>query len=163
MQSVSSGIWTRVAVSISYDDNHYTTGTFIKKRTVVLGPAVLMTSHWWWAEEPAYKCMRIAYINLGQSIVRELGSELSLEWLLMNQGYVSYTDKNLLFYSYHTSLFGVEKVRKVINSRYDVIIWTFQALLVMQQERKKFHYFLRHRSQLISYSFGCYKVVKTFV
>ena len=24
MQSVSSSIWTRVAVSISYDDNHYT-------------------------------------------------------------------------------------------------------------------------------------------
>ena len=28
MLSVSSRIWTRVAVSISYDDNHYTTGTF---------------------------------------------------------------------------------------------------------------------------------------
>ena len=28
MQSVSSRIWTRVTVSISYDDNHYTTGTF---------------------------------------------------------------------------------------------------------------------------------------
>ena len=27
MQSVSSRILTRVAVSISYDDNHYTTGT----------------------------------------------------------------------------------------------------------------------------------------
>ena len=27
MQSVSSRIWIRVAVSISYDDNHYTTGT----------------------------------------------------------------------------------------------------------------------------------------
>ena len=27
MQSVSSRIWTRVAVSISYVDNHYTTGT----------------------------------------------------------------------------------------------------------------------------------------
>ena len=27
MQSVSCRIWTRVAVSISYDDNHYTTGT----------------------------------------------------------------------------------------------------------------------------------------
>ena len=27
MQSVLSRIWTRVAVSISYDDNHYTTGT----------------------------------------------------------------------------------------------------------------------------------------
>ena len=26
MQSVSSRIWTRDAVSISYDDNHYTTG-----------------------------------------------------------------------------------------------------------------------------------------
>ena len=29
MQPVSSRIWTRVAVSISYDDNHYTTGTFV--------------------------------------------------------------------------------------------------------------------------------------
>ena len=27
MQSVSSRIWTRVAVSISFNDNHYTTGT----------------------------------------------------------------------------------------------------------------------------------------
>ena len=27
MQSASSRIWTRVAMSISYDDNHYTTGT----------------------------------------------------------------------------------------------------------------------------------------
>ena len=27
MQSVSSRIWTRVAVSISYDDNYFTTGT----------------------------------------------------------------------------------------------------------------------------------------
>ena len=26
MQSVSSRIWTRVTVSISYNDNHYTTG-----------------------------------------------------------------------------------------------------------------------------------------
>ena len=31
MQSVSSRIWTRITVSISYDDNHYTTGTSIKK------------------------------------------------------------------------------------------------------------------------------------
>ena len=28
MQSASSRIWTRVAVSISHEDNHYTTGTF---------------------------------------------------------------------------------------------------------------------------------------
>ena len=31
MQSVSSRVWTRVAVSISYDDNHYTTSTSIMK------------------------------------------------------------------------------------------------------------------------------------
>ena len=30
MQSVSSRIWTRVAMFISYDDNHYTTGTSLK-------------------------------------------------------------------------------------------------------------------------------------
>ena len=29
MQSVSSRIWTRVAVSISYDDNVYTTGRIV--------------------------------------------------------------------------------------------------------------------------------------
>ena len=28
MQSVSSRIWTRVAVSISHDDNDYTTGNY---------------------------------------------------------------------------------------------------------------------------------------
>ena len=35
MQSVSSKIWTCVAVSISYDDNHYTKGasTFSKNIT----------------------------------------------------------------------------------------------------------------------------------
>ena len=34
MQSASSRIWTHVAVSISYNDNHYTTDTSFK-------PAVL--------------------------------------------------------------------------------------------------------------------------
>ena len=32
MQSVSSKIWTCVAVSISYDDNHYTTGISTLKK-----------------------------------------------------------------------------------------------------------------------------------
>ena len=36
MQSVSSRIWTRVAVSISYDDNHYTTGTY-RYRWLIVG------------------------------------------------------------------------------------------------------------------------------
>ena len=42
MQSFLSRIWTRVVVSISYDDNHYTTGTsfrvFIEHRAGVLRP-----------------------------------------------------------------------------------------------------------------------------
>ena len=29
MQSVSSRIWNRVAVSISYDDNYYTMGIYL--------------------------------------------------------------------------------------------------------------------------------------
>ena len=36
MQSGSSRIWTRVAVSISYDDNHYTTGTSVWPIDVIL-------------------------------------------------------------------------------------------------------------------------------
>ena len=35
MQSVSSRIWTRVAVSISYADNHYTTGVTTQLSLVV--------------------------------------------------------------------------------------------------------------------------------
>ena len=35
MQSVSSRIWTRVTVSISYDDNHYTMGTPIETLIVL--------------------------------------------------------------------------------------------------------------------------------
>ena len=35
-QSVSSRIWTRVAVSISYDDNHFTTGTSTKFCNIVV-------------------------------------------------------------------------------------------------------------------------------
>ena len=37
MQPVSSRIWTRVAVSISYDDNDYTTGTSKRNERVNLG------------------------------------------------------------------------------------------------------------------------------
>ena len=46
MQSVSSRIWTRVAVSISYDDSHYTTGTS-KILSIPLNaePAILPFNH----------------------------------------------------------------------------------------------------------------------
>ena len=36
MQSVSSRIWTRVAVSISHDDNDYTTGTSLSRMVMTL-------------------------------------------------------------------------------------------------------------------------------
>ena len=36
MQSASSRIWTRVAVSISYNDNHYTTVTSINRAITVI-------------------------------------------------------------------------------------------------------------------------------
>ena len=35
MQSVSSRIWTRVAVFISYNDNNYTTGTSTENITIL--------------------------------------------------------------------------------------------------------------------------------
>ena len=35
MQSVSSRIWTRIVVSNSYDDNHYTTGTSLLLYTLL--------------------------------------------------------------------------------------------------------------------------------
>ena len=35
MQSASSRIWTRVAVSISYDDNNYTTGTSFRDKSSI--------------------------------------------------------------------------------------------------------------------------------
>ena len=46
MQSVSSRIWTRVALFISYDDNHYTTGTSKKE---------VIKSEWSYFEEESAK------------------------------------------------------------------------------------------------------------
>ena len=46
MQSVSSRIWTHVAVSISYDDNHYITGTFKFFIGYVQQPIILNAKAW---------------------------------------------------------------------------------------------------------------------
>ena len=45
MQSVSSRIWTRVVVSISYDDNHYTTSTSITTAPPFLNLRTSYLSH----------------------------------------------------------------------------------------------------------------------
>ena len=42
MQSVSSRIWTRVAVSIFYDNNHYTTGTSLKFGIIIIIIIILL-------------------------------------------------------------------------------------------------------------------------
>ena len=44
MQSVSSKIWTRVTVSISYGDNHYTTGT--SKIIIIIITIIIITLHY---------------------------------------------------------------------------------------------------------------------
>ena len=53
MQSVSSRIWTRVAVSISYDDNDYTTGTSLDKHYggPSRKPSNLGCSNFWWSKK----------------------------------------------------------------------------------------------------------------
>ena len=44
MQSVSSRFWTRVAVSISYDDNYYTTGTSIKYHVLIFLVLIVLST-----------------------------------------------------------------------------------------------------------------------
>ena len=66
MQSVSSRIWTRVAVFISYVDNNYTTGTSIKTRTCwwILWSQFFMHRIYFisWKKEKA----RIEFMNFSQ-------------------------------------------------------------------------------------------------
>ena len=48
MQSVSSRIWTRVAVSITYDDNDYTLND---EKTIICLPIIIkcrLVSFWFW-------------------------------------------------------------------------------------------------------------------
>ena len=51
MQSVSSRIWTRIAVSISYDDNHYTMGTSVYKFEKLSKRRRNMWRRSWWKDK----------------------------------------------------------------------------------------------------------------
>ena len=61
MQSVSSMIWTRVAVSFSYDDNHYIMGT--SNQSFILGTSIVFTKFslkaivwlYWWYNRCSFK------------------------------------------------------------------------------------------------------------
>ena len=91
MLSVSSRIWTRVTVSISYDDNNYTTGTscrdlqakktFQEPQSVKEVMQIVTASHevtfnYWsrWKGETANKVSN--YLILRQYL------NLSVEWLV---------------------------------------------------------------------------------
>ena len=57
MLSVSSRIWTRVAVSISYNDNHYTTGTSTQILDMVVYvslPSDALEKAWYYLFYPSY-------------------------------------------------------------------------------------------------------------
>ena len=68
MQSVSFRIWTRVAVSISYDDNHYTRGTSGRKyyTTAILWGAVV----WTFSSHPVISKSSSPYINPSMTVPR---------------------------------------------------------------------------------------------
>ena len=74
MQSVSSRIWTRVAVSISYDDNHYTTGRY----AVIINQSI---PNW----NLTIKCYLILYKKQKSKIKREETAELNVYWNLENE------------------------------------------------------------------------------
>ena len=69
-QSVSSRIWTRVAVSISYNDNHYTTGTLphiihtvLSGRCVTLDDDGLSMWDFIWFTYPAFERRTRLYVS----------------------------------------------------------------------------------------------------
>ena len=60
MQSVTSKIWTRVAVSISYDDNHYTTALPWNKN--IIGNIIWLIFYWFFKTLVCYKVCEKRYI-----------------------------------------------------------------------------------------------------
>ena len=84
MQSVSSRIWTRVAVSISYDDNHYTTGT--------------SQAHQLQLVSPSPSCS-IVFCSLAKSWYLSLPS-LSYDFTLLSVGTAKSTFRQLQTFSF---------------------------------------------------------------
>ena len=61
MQSASSRFWTRVAVSISYDDNHYITGTSIYGISIIVG--YFMANPFYTYKQFYFKQFSLAYVH----------------------------------------------------------------------------------------------------
>ena len=58
MQSVSSRIWTRVAVSISYDDNHYDCLQIIDLQIICISTQLYTNK---WAPARLKLCLQVRY------------------------------------------------------------------------------------------------------
>ena len=72
MQSVSSRIWTRVAVSMSYDDNHYITGTVqrFKHYNIMTPPPKFNRVPNVWIDLCCFMIQHILLIHTGLCICR---------------------------------------------------------------------------------------------
>ena len=96
MQSVSSRIWTRVVVSISYDDNHYTTSTFPKCISSKVNVIVQLEL------ELTYRVVRVQHISHNVTGTPLLGKGLGNTYVLiyvggggaLARGYTSFSQKN---------------------------------------------------------------------
>ena len=68
MQSVASTIWTRGVVSMSYDDNHYTTGT---TQYILIRVQVVVLCIFW---KTLYSCSVLKNKNAFKSIFQNIFS-----------------------------------------------------------------------------------------
>ena len=84
MQSFSSRIWTRVAVSISYDDNHYTTDT--STSTPLLPPLHVHSGLEWLhlIGQIELNCVLVLNWIVWNRTVFHLNCVLMLNWIVWN-------------------------------------------------------------------------------
>ena len=88
MQSVSSRIWIRVAVSISCDDNHYTTGMMnvIYFYIIFMYITVEITNFYEWAILDKHPTQIIMRLYKKQKVPRKNNHRRRLRWWLSVTG-----------------------------------------------------------------------------
>ena len=109
MQSISFRIWTRVTVSISYDDNHYTTGTslLLCNSNNLLSVICLHAFRWIYTNDLLVNCLLIiSFIN-----------ELELIWLHCSIAIVS-TLLNGFNYYYLTVIIQFNIIHLLADSKW---------------------------------------------
>ena len=74
MQSVSSRIWIRVAVSISYDDNHYTTATSFYLVLMLCYVYVIVIYDGVCVEDTVWKLISNTHENMANIMSTDCGS-----------------------------------------------------------------------------------------